>query len=303
VDTSDILAGGTRRFTLAVNETEKESRTVTVDLEVEADLSRGVGVFAVDSAGGMTRITAENAEDYAHGDYAEEKKHWFAESRSVDFASVDSLLRALMWVDRYALPGTEGAWREYLIRMEKDEAIPKVALTCTHSKGIELIQTPWVKIRLRGYGGERRITKDRTGLSTYRSSGNASTESLINLGNMQSTMNPIALQLERDITIDAGDGEDPLFPSSESNGTREMIFVGERGLFILGEGSKLTRYNTTGLSSSLPLISSYGSTEMNGGAITDCTIGGNWFPISGNFIYRSGIFSGNNFDSPAFTEG
>ncbi|MDR3115363.1 MAG: hypothetical protein LBU25_07575, partial [Treponema sp.] len=96
-----------------------------VGLEVEANLEQGVGVFFVEAGGRLTRISPENAETYANEYYAQDRAAGFERSRTgntawrINFAEVDDLFDALIWVDQYAKSGTPEQFQEYRIRVEK----------------------------------------------------------------------------------------------------------------------------------------------------------------------------------------
>jgi hypothetical protein len=170
VDTSAyelMFEGGSLSFTLTVSETGKVSKTVTVTLTVTPNLT-GVAVFRVTRPGGDAGITADmtaaQAEAWARDGSLTRITgihKWNQPTNIVDFqlapgfwetGSAEGLLDALAWVDQNAQDG-----EEYLIRLEKNEPIPKIHLACNWRDNIT--------IRFRGIGAERTITHNGSTLA------------------------------------------------------------------------------------------------------------------------------------------
>lgn len=271
VDTGPILDGGERNFTLTVTEPGKEPGTVEVNLEVEADLSQRVGVFFVQEDGRLLRISPENAETYANTYYTEDKASDFERTPGagkwrMNFAEVDTLFEALIWVDQYAKSGTAERFQEYRIRVEKDEAFIPTALTCGG-------RADYVCFTLWGYQEERTIIRDaftanpqHTGISYKLVSG--SSVSLIQVG--FSDLKPIALRLGANITIDAEQEKYNAIPGTSGGWEHHIVHIYGRGILIMETGSTLTNHK----GNAVWLLNdgdSVGLFEMKGGAITNCS--------------------------------
>jgi hypothetical protein len=305
VNAADILDGGEIRFNFTVSEPEKTERDIAVLLSMEADLSQDVGVFSVGPDGGLTRLTAANAADFANTQYAFDLSYRFAFTNALDFAKVRSLFEALKWLDRYAQSGTAEQWRTYLVRLEKNESLPNFTLAGVFKDHNSTKRVnDYVTIRIKGYQTERVITKDTFGLPDYNVN-SLYGQAFINVGGGNAN---IELRLENNITIDALDGGNPLFPSDNVNGGYYLAHIQKYGTLTLRRGAKLTRFNSGASTSYTPVhIDAGGVFEIDGGAITDCTVGQDNAIIGLNllegaapsspvsvFRCRNGIFSGND---------
>jgi hypothetical protein len=193
------------------------------------------------------------------------------------------LLSALARVDRLA----NSTSNEYLIRVEQNEALPKVMLTCNYPAS----EAAAVTVRLRGLdSGARTITYDDSGLGYSFPNGKppATTASdfgrgIITIGDARSSTYPayITLALENNIAL-AG----KVSGYTDSANTTAMVQVNANTKFIMRNGSRITNYyNTTGTSAyySVVLIDSQsnerGYFEMYGGEIT-----GNTVPSTGGIV-------------------
>ena len=146
VDTGGLTQyfGGERNFTLTVSEEGKLPKTVNIHLAAEVDLDDpGCTIFTVTYPGDVETLTRVDAKTVA--------------DPNVD---VDNLVDALKWIDINAVGGTTDAYTEYLVRLEKDEAIPKIALICMDESSYHA--TDYVRIRLRGAVEERNIRYDKS---------------------------------------------------------------------------------------------------------------------------------------------
>ena len=238
VETGDLVfEGGEREFTLTVSEEGALPRTVNVTLNVTPNLT-GAAVFTVAETGELTRVPAENIKEYTGIDTNTNDPKFSDQTGT-------KLIDALVWIDQSGDPGAE-----YLVRVEKDESIPPVALSGTsESAG---------KIRLRGYGEERKITFDGTTLCTngYRNKTSGISSSLYYV---------IAfyykdIQLEKNITVD-GAGIPVITASS---GTPRYLIYIEQSTFTMEEGSKVTNYTTDMDSiSGAPLINLKNTTKAS----------------------------------------
>lgn len=307
VDTGDTLfAGGSRNFTLAVTEPGKtENKIVTVSLRVQPRPT-GIALFYVEE-GRLTRLTEQNAASYANGYY-----------QAGAFTQVTNLATAIQWLNAYAKKGTPSSWTEYLIRVEKNEALAKTAVHCYGGMALPGLAADYVRIRLRGYGGERVLTHDPASTDnpylTKPGSDNIGRifsmgDGFLNVGlhNTGSSgwfgLNHIALHLEENITIDAGGGLDINFPNMNSAPLiRGMVSVDKNCAFVMEPGSRLVNYEgspyTSTISATCAVIVYDGGTfEMNGGELADIKCGVNLVFLNNttaSFVYRSGTFSGNN---------
>jgi hypothetical protein len=299
VDTAQILDGGERSFTLTVTEPDKEPRTVQVSLEVEADLTQGVGVFFVGEEGRLVRITPENAETYANEAYVRDREANFERPLygttnvwRISFANVLSLFDALIWVDQYAQGGSAEGFQEYRIRVEKDEAIIPVTLSCGATNDTN--RADYVRFTVWGYKQERTITRDSFApQTTHYSLGNTSSAGALFCVGYHENKH-IALRLGANITL---------------QGTR--LVVNPNSIVTLERGSKLTNSG----SEAVWIPSSGGGwapprtgvLEMRGGAITNCgyvmsiALSGDYSYALGYptkcFRFYSGTISGNGGDN------
>ena len=298
VDTGDVetlFQGGERSFTLRVLEPGKDAKLVLVHLEVLPYLT-GATIFAVNPQGGLERITGENALDHANDLYRQhqESAEGFP-SWGIDIADITGLAGALKWLDSYAQSGTGPAdLREYLVRVEKNEVLGKTALTGYGPGGL---LASYVKVRLRGYGAERRITHDSTeipGQGYYKGDTfitTTATPGFIAIGYAYGN-SYITLQLEENITIDAAGGTDPHFPDTYY--MTRIVSVANNCTFVMEPGSKLTN----GMSVYPVGIEWNGAFVMNGGEISHCKKNQYAVRRSSNtnstFTYNDGLFLDND---------
>jgi hypothetical protein len=313
-----LFEGGDCRVTLTVSEPGRQDKTVNVRVAVRPELT-GIAVFRR-TDGTLTRITAQNAADHANALYAEHAAGSFP-GWGIDFAHVQNLSTALKWLDSYALSGTgEHDMAEYLVRVEADEAMPKTLISCRMNASTGFL-AEYIRIRIRGYGGERRIIHDP--LSTYTGdvlkgkSVMTANEAFLSIGpQTDSTYEPnhLEVRLEKNITIDAVSGTDPYFPYPAGPPTIiSMAAVSWGNTLVMEAGSKLTNYtNTVGMPYPLydftaVYIKAGGVFELRGGEIANILGDGNIVLCHdgigtgtsagpGRFIYYDGVFSGNTGD-------
>jgi hypothetical protein len=312
VDTGDVetlFGGEERRFSLMVEEEGKEFRMIQVELEARPYLT-GAAIFAVNGEA-LERVTAENVAAYANSLYSEHSSSSFPEW-GIKIDDVTGLADAFKWLDSYAKPGKDaGNLTEYLVRVEKDERLYRTALTGYRgdTKNHERVQAVKnIKIRLRGYGTERRISHDssqtQSGDDTY-AKGNIriKNKSLISIGEFETNDSMvkdynITLQLEENITIDA----ESMIPVTAGNSIEDfnVVYAANSCVFVMKAGSKLVRAN--GLHPVFIGVTT-GRFEMDGGEISGCRKKGSVVfiapSVSGSrrsenrFIYRSGVFFDN----------
>jgi hypothetical protein len=247
--------GETMEFTLDVREGDVQVQQVPVTLNVTAPLipPESITIFSVtrtasqigDEAGSLRKIDAV-----------------------VEGHPVTGLLDALKWIDQ----NTADNHPEYLVRVEKDEVIPRVVLTCLDKA---------VTIRLRGYQKDQKITYDSVNEDGYNSVYNNPTvfptynTSLITLGyGYGSTASKeITLQLEEHIILN-GDGTIP------NNWAYYMVLVQEGRTFIMKSGSKITGYNN--------------ENGISGCNMIEVMVDNNSPPVNvGKFILDGGTITGN----------
>jgi hypothetical protein len=293
VDTSDFgllfddREEKTLKFDLEVTEGENDPVPVEVTLKVAPPVitSDSITIFSVkrtsdqteDEEGALTKINAKIAGQ-----------------------PVATLLDALKWINT----NTADNYPEYLVRIEKDEIIPRVVLTCLDKPAT---------IRLRGNSKEgRTITydsvtgEDYSGYYARPNSYPSYTNSLITLGD--GYVNPpdnITLQLEY-IILDGQNNISSVYAYS-------MVEVIPGSTLIMKSGSKITGYNSKGSGSNYhdvicvrvdnqnpPL--NYGKFILDGGEITGNTVDRGVIFIGGNlenngtlptFTYNSGKIHGN----------
>jgi hypothetical protein len=245
-------------FTLELTEPGKQPKTVKVTSAARPNLT-GVAVFHRIADGSLARITVANAKAHANTLYTDHKDKGFpapglglseTTGWGIDFAYVQNLSTALKWLDNYAQSGTgTDNMAEYLVRVEADEAMPKTLLTCRMNASTGIL-AEYVKIRIRGYGGERKITHDPAKIDntavTKDSGGLSSNTAFLSIGpktNSYYVPNHLAVHLENNITIDAAGGTNPYFPY-RMNDPRivSMIAVSQGNTLVMEAGSKLTNY-------------------------------------------------------------
>jgi hypothetical protein len=310
VDTEDIFFdGGTRAFTLSVTEAgREEGKTVNVELAVDA-WPTGIAIFTRDYGGDFIRITAGNAANHTNSYYPYHKKEGFPEW-GLDFADVTNLATALKWLNLYAKHGIPASWTEYLIRVEQDEALYKSAVHCYGGDPLPILAADYVRIRLRGYREERILTHniDNTGDFSYLKGKSLieMTDGFLNVGLGKSNnagLTHVALHLEKNITIDARNGEeDTNFPSgTNAPYIYSMVRVGKNCTFVLEEGARLINYKSESelLDFCAVVVDEGGIFEMNGGTLEHITITATNSIIylhsssgvkDGEFVYRRGEF-------------
>jgi hypothetical protein len=314
VDTGDVdtvFGGGERRFTLMVEEEGKEFKMVQVELDVRPYLT-GAAIFAV-NGGALERITAENVAAYSNDLYRTHLETGFP-AWGIKIDDVTGLAGAFTWLDSYAASGESADnLKEYLIRVEKNETLNRTALTGYSGvrPGIDLVKVVKnVKIRLRGYGAERRIAhnslEETPSYNSYpKGDLHISNRSLISIGAFEDIWGVmdynITLQLEQNITID-GVG---LTKGNNSPNFANVVYAANSCAFVMKAGSKLTGAN--GLTQ--PVYVGYGTAtfEMDGGEISGCKKNDYVIYIhtnntGGKFIYRGGVFF-NNDSNKVFDKG
>jgi hypothetical protein len=220
-------------FDLVVSEEDYDSKTVSVTINVEPDLT-GVAVFKVEGTEGNERLAR-----------VPNLPKWKSNAGDEEIRLID----AIAWVD------TNNTGGEWLIRVESSEQIPKTIISC-RAEGAD------TEIRLRGYGeGEKAIShngitdndSNRYYNATYLASPNyrSDREGIINLfsiTNRYDTHGVLALALEDKVTI-MGEGYDST-PSAEEY--YRLIEVGRyKCVFIMRAGSRLTGHNRSLATSSL----------------------------------------------------
>jgi hypothetical protein len=285
-----LFDGGSLEFKLEVREGAAAVREVPVTLNVTPTIiPESITIFSVtrtpaqtgDEEGSLTKINVEKEVDG-------------------QLVPIATLLDAFKWIDTKTVEENNP---EYLVRVEKDEQIPKVILSCTNDEKII--------IRLRGYEKERKITWDGS-TSTYHNtvSSYRTYPSLINIGVLNNDDKSITLQLEQHITLD-GEGK---ISSTESGALTNairlygMITVYLEDTLIMKSGSKLTGYMHPGETymsseSCIPIRvyfwdESIGQFILDGGEITGNTVGegvisaantgSEGLEYGNSFVYKSG---------------
>jgi hypothetical protein len=279
VNVGDLLfeGTGTKEFTLHISELGKASRAVAVSLNIIPlpQLKTGVAVFKV----------LEDPTPKIAGDEILERiqgiKHFDMDAMAFESASTSiatNLLDALAWIDRNA-----EAQGDYLVRVEQDEALPLIRLSCLYQE---------VKIRLRGDSQERKVTyndfPNQDNLNTYAHKGwyyhhsiaqtvaNPSSDAFITIGAYGPSPDApppvrITLQLEDRITLQGKD---------KSEYYREILYVNSNCTLIMLDGSTITGHISSNLYS--PVIHVFGKSSsslgesgyiyMYGGAIKDNSV-------------------------------
>jgi hypothetical protein len=230
-DTSVTLSFAPVVFNIEVSEQDHDSKTVSVTVNVEPDLT-GVAVFKVESDGENGTLTRTPPEDV---------KKW----NDTNQAGIN-LIDGIAKVDTDDTGG--GEW---LIRVEHDEAMPKVFIRRNYAVAA-------TEIRLRGIGTEREISHD--GSTASQTTAYASISSNVTWTNMYGFINlstynsaaSLTLALEDKVTL-KGLGFDATAPAPLSTPTMaandpykywSMVYI-SIAHFIMRAGSRITGYNTT----------------------------------------------------------
>ena len=316
VDLDDFdtqFEGRAYEFVLTVAEEEKSNKTYTIRMDATPDFT-GAAVFVVDRSDGagdgvkdgkLTRITAENMGNYITASLSGAEN---TAASAVGLAEVDKLENALIWVDHNAKQDTE-----YLIRVEHNEALVRHNLSCMKQEN--------VIVRLRGAGAERLLTFDRIRgeanpvvLTIMNKSAPISGtggltkfgEGWINIGYNTNT-NKITLQIEKNITLDF---EDEIMPTN-STSNLAGIFIKQNSVFIMEEGSKITRYKPFA-GGGQPMACIIGSRSaanvwIKGGEITDSNLDSTPYGFiflegaNNSFKKTGGTFSNNTHTKLCFS--
>jgi hypothetical protein len=229
----------TREFTLNISEQGKAPKTVSVTLNISPRPMTGVAIFKV-LEDPNPKVAGDEVLERIHG-----FKHFVVEEAGTTYEYVeqdspgDGLLDALAWIDRNA--EDKG---DYLVRVEKDEEIPRIVLSCLSRE---------VRIRLRGYGQVRKITYNKQETTTgervayshqYFVPGGTGTiinpgpndPYFIKLGSTSAGSYQVTLQLENNITLRDG---------GETNNDN-MIRVNYACTLIMLDGSTITGASVKG---------------------------------------------------------
>jgi hypothetical protein len=254
VDTQALqFEGGPRAFAFTVAEDGQEDKTVTVDLTVDVESGlTGVAVFKVLSD--LTPVVANGSAGIVGDEILErlDAKQINADGSPINDEDGNqlpavTLFDAIKWVDQNAEANTE-----YLIRVEENEAMDRIILTCNQASNVTL--------RLRGYGDDAwEISCNSDVLSSGSVSGlyinskkmkaatigNAFSNAFINVGEFNSgtsinNWGSITLQLEKNITIKG------FTAPSVSGATYHLMAVNPKHTLVMLDGSTITGYRSSG---------------------------------------------------------
>jgi hypothetical protein len=222
------FGGGEFAFTLNVAEEGKDAVAVAVAVTVPPDELTGTAVFTVAANGALTRVA-----ELPQYTISQDGQNTVTTTEN----AAEGLLDALIWVDRNAAADTE-----YLIRVEKDEALPIVILTAGGTANRN------VTFRLRGVKERREISHDKnfvvgsTAVKYYHSSLNNGSgyEGFINVGIDKSTLESgITLQLEDKITLKGRE-------ITSTDHYRNVVQVGQSAnKLVMKDGSQITGYKAS----------------------------------------------------------
>jgi hypothetical protein len=216
IDDMTKYFGGERNFSLTVAESGELSKTININLAANPDIANphSTVLSVVYDMDGNPTLTIAHIED--------------------------TLTDALKWIDVQTDSGaSDTAWKEYLVRLEQDEAIKKISLTCWNAD--------YVKVRLRGVAAERKISHD--GSTDRYNNANANALSSDGIGNgllnvgwalnvgFGLTAKHVALQIEDKVTLD---GKNEVFNTNSSLGLQSMVNVWQGCRFVMEEGSRIT---------------------------------------------------------------
>jgi hypothetical protein len=254
----------------------------------------GAAVFHRGADGTLSRITAANAEAHANNLYATHKAAGTFPAWGIDFIGVINLSTALKWLDNYALSGTgPNDMTEYLVRVEQDEVLPKTTISCRLN--VTTLLAEHIRIRIRGYGGERIITHDpMDDTSGYvRKEGNSfsTNEGFLNICHGSN----LAVHLEKNITIDAGTWT--FYPAAGGlSYIKSIVYVGSGNTLVMEAGSKLANYTNLPVENYLHydytavVVGDKGAFEWRGGEISNILGHGNLVYCYRNGSLQLGVF-------------
>jgi hypothetical protein len=216
-----ILDGGQLNFTLRVAEAGKTSVDVAVTLHVNPDLSDGISLFTK-TGGVVQRVANPTANRFPNNVH-----------------SVVNLLDAVQRLDSHS--AAEDSNKEYIVRLEKNEALPKTALNFRDAGN--------VTVRLRGYGGQRTIRHDpadvnatTTYIPAHSPSGFITGQGVLNVNFVSSSNagnNKLTL-LEKNIVLHGGNGGDGVPGSSYE--IRRLVCLGKNAYLTLKDNAEITGF-------------------------------------------------------------
>lgn len=236
------LDGGEYSFEFAVLQDGQEIKTIDVTVHSGIDDTYGVTIFRVRYPDGVETLENLNARIGVEYDV----------DHTENPLPVDNLYNANRWLEFYGEGGTEDSYSEYLIRLNRDQETKPIAIVM---KGRD-----YVKLRLRGAGGERRIYRDirftegsaygengvlsvRTPFQYLSTMGDALIALFPNKDHTSMNNGHLIFVLEKDVTID-GNGKTAgtldgitSFPYSA-----QLLALNQNTTVIMKEGSKISGY-------------------------------------------------------------
>jgi hypothetical protein len=270
VDTRGLVFdGGTSIFALDVAENGKGSRKINITLNVTAHLT-GAALFTVthDADGEiLSRVDTGTP------------------------AAFDGFLAAFEWLEENAEAETE-----YLLRVEKEETLPRLVVSLNNAENVTL--------RLRGAGGVPRVLKAQEASTitvVNKKTLNAPTKGFIQIGpyiDDEETQKRTFI-LGDNITVQGRAWSNP------ANNYNILFIPGYNATLILEKGSLITGHSssTNSKSHAVIFVSAknentnplyYGAVRIKGGSITDCSINANTDLIYFNMA-KSNFSSGDAF--------
>jgi hypothetical protein len=291
VDANDkALDGGEYRFNLLVSQGGKQIKTVDVTLNSKIDDTYGITIFRVKHENGVEKLENLNAKIGVET----EADH------TANPVPVNTLYNANRWLEFYAEGGTEQDYSEYLIRLNEDQETKPIAVV--------LNGRDYVKLRLRGGGGERRIYRDK-GFNTSSSKGENGIANLYTPFQYKGGNGGVLSLM--------GDGLIALYPNKDSESgvnNGHLIFVLEKNVTIDGDNISAGKLNESAFKFSDQLLAVNANTTVimrEGSKITGycCNFykSVQYAPVyirgeNSTFIMDGGVITGNTYLASSFAD-
>ncbi|MDR2481284.1 MAG: hypothetical protein LBD07_03205 [Spirochaetaceae bacterium] len=278
-----MFDGGKKYFTLKISEEGHASVTVHVTIVSAPDLT-GTAVFRVSRTLGTTNINADMS--------AAQAENWTRSGRltrippdTIQTMTLRNAQALQHWEDNTGISALDAiAWvnenggyaEEYLIRIEKNEALPQFYLKNDVNATVRLrgarVSEGKDAERILSFNGNYTGGGD---YNTYMSPGTSSGSKPHGFFILQtdSPATPFRLVLEKNVTLKGYNHT----LANDGNGVRSMVELGAKGcIFIMTDGSKITGHTTPGDNGAVYLYAS-----------------ANYDPLTSRFWMFGGAITGN----------
>lgn len=247
--------GGVSTFTLAVKKAENNQTIKTIDVTVNSgiDDAYGVTIFKVTRPSGVETLEKIDARIGAQTDHRKSKDELTYQDNP---QPVDTLYDANRWLEYNAEDSAE-----YLIRLNRDQVTKPVNFVMSDNTG--------VTVRLRGAGGERKITPAEDLDNPFKGASFQNTNGLINAG--YNVDKSLTLKLEKNVTIDGLRGHGGVNFIHYAT-LLSLLYIRKGAMVYMEPGSKITGfYGEAGISGTAPVYVGEPDGKLvmkNGSAIT-----------------------------------